>query len=168
MFKALYSSQIEGTVMAHWHTSISTSSGSICTEHIQLQCFYKIHTTGQKAWVQILSDCGHIPPRWTLVSSSRTGLHSERSCSASHKTWAVSPGWGGSIGWALSCKLKGHPGLIPSQGTCLGCGFGPGLGACKKTIPKPHEQSALNELSLMEKYLRGNMPGYNYLWALVA
>ena len=27
-------------------------------------------------------------------------------------------------GWAPACKLKGSPGSIPSQGTCLGCGPG--------------------------------------------
>ena len=32
----------------------------------------------------------------------------------------------GSVGWALSCKVRGY--LIPGQGTGLSCGFGSQLG----------------------------------------
>ena len=35
-----------------------------------------------------------------------------------------SPGWGGSVDWALACKPK----AIPSQDTCLGCRPGPQWG----------------------------------------
>ena len=34
---------------------------------------------------------------------------------------------------ALSSKLKGY-GLIPSQGTCLGCRFGPWLGCVERQL----------------------------------
>ena len=39
----------------------------------------------------------------------------------------IGPDWCGSIGWALSCNVIGCR-LIPSHGTCLGCGFGPQSG----------------------------------------
>ena len=35
-----------------------------------------------------------------------------------------SPDQWGSVGWALSCKVK-VVSMIPAQGTCLGCQFGP-------------------------------------------
>ena len=41
------------------------------------------------------------------------------------------PGWCGSVDWVLACELKGHR-FDSSQGTCLGCGPGPQLGACKR------------------------------------
>ena len=41
------------------------------------------------------------------------------------------PGWCGSVDWALACEPQGHW-LIPSQGTCLGCGPGPQLGAYER------------------------------------
>ena len=33
--------------------------------------------------------------------------------------------------WPVNRKVAG---LIPSQGTCLGCGPGPPLGACKRQL----------------------------------
>ena len=41
------------------------------------------------------------------------------------------PDWCGSEGWASCCKLTG---LIPGQGTSLGCGPGPGLGECERQL----------------------------------
>ena len=47
---------------------------------------------------------------------------------------SFSPGWCGSNLRAPTCEPKG-PGSIPNQGTCLGCGPGPQLGAGKR---QPH------------------------------
>ena len=48
------------------------------------------------------------------------------------------PGW---LSWLESCPVnKKVMGLIPSQGTCLGCGFGPGQGAYENqpiNVPLP-------------------------------
>ena len=45
-----------------------------------------------------------------------------------------SPGWCGPVDWVLACKPK-VAGSIPHQGTCLGCGPGPQLGAHER---QPH------------------------------
>ena len=42
-----------------------------------------------------------------------------------------SPDWCGSVGWALSRKVKDHP-FNSLSGTCLGCCFAPGRGEYKR------------------------------------
>ena len=57
-----------------------------------------------------------------------------------------SPGWCGSVDcewivsecWPVNRKVAG---LIPGQGTCLGCGLGPWLGACER---QPTDVSLIN------------------------
>ena len=55
--------------------------------------------------------------RWQIVTIFLPNIKSTRE-------WTC-PGWCGSVGWVLSCKLQVH--LFDSQGTCLGGRPGPQL-----------------------------------------
>ena len=60
---------------------------------------------------------------------------------------SVSPGWCGSVDWALACKLQ-VAGLIPHQGTRLGCGPGPRLRVCKRQQIEGEASPSHNDASL--------------------
>ena len=57
------------------------------------------------------------------------------------------PSWCGSVDWVLACEPKAT-GSIPGQGTCLGCGPGPRLGACER---QPHIDVSFSFLSPLSK-----------------
>ena len=62
-----------------------------------------------------------------------------------------SPDWCGSLGCVSSRKAK-FVGLIPSQGTGLGCGFGPQWGA--------YERQLINVLSQIDVSLPLSLPPF--------
>ena len=70
-------------------------------------------------------------PKMTVEVPEITCIHIQR-----QKNAVESPPWCGSVSWASSCKPKVHQ-LDSCQGTCLGCGPGPWLGACNQCFSPP-------------------------------
>ena len=78
-------------------------------------------------------------PCWGTLYFAESSLVSSSSCLCTCRfhspepllNAASCPGWCGSVDWVPACNQR-VAGLIPSQGSCLGCGPGHQLGAYEK------------------------------------